>query len=1056
MSGHRHIRDADELRKTVGVNFTDAQLAAITAPWDQPQAIIAGAGSGKTTVMAARVVWLIGHIGVDPEHILGLTFTKKAAGEFASRVRRNLSKLENVSGSETADTSEPTISTYHAFAGSLISEHGLRCGIESDLRVVANASRYQRAIRVINGYPGYLEHVSTHLPTLAPYTLRLGNQLAEHRVTTDELREHDSVLIRELESREIVRGGLTGSLKESVISTANQRIELSYLVDAYRQAKADDGVMDFSDQMAWGAQIAEVDEVAADLRTRFHAVLLDEYQDTSVAQRDLLMALFSGGSVHTGARTGHPVTAVGDPAQSIYGWRGASATNLVQFIDDFPAEANTNLFTLRETRRCAPEIIDVANRIAQDYYRTSEVVVPLQAAPTNPSGNITAALHADIDAEIAGLVEHVLACHREGTAWSQIGILVRNGSEIGELVTALRGAGVPVEVLGLTGLLWQPAVRDVLSVLELLHDVTANPATIRLLSGPRWRIGQRDLALLGRRAADLARGEHNRQDDHETDLQSRLDEAVAGVDPSETVSLLDAVEDPGPIPLSAEARERLGEFAGILTGLRAHIGEPLTELARRVIHVLGIDLELMVAGDRLAGDDLAAFIDVVANYSQQDRYASLAGLLAYLRAETDHDSGLDRAEISSADAVQVLTAHKAKGLEWDAVVLPFVCDGVFPSNRARPRWVTRGDEIPVALRGDAAGLADIADWTGKEQKAYEAATKDEALMEERRLAYVSVTRARRSLYVSGHRWGRIQTPRKLSPYLETVCDWLAENGLEPLCWAEEPDDDETNPLLENNTRIEWPAPLVGMELRERAAAEVRAWQQGTATAPPSDDDDTEGAASLTRIDEQLDVLLRDERSQRRIVQLPDTLSATQTMSLMKDEQAFAQNLARPMPRRPNQAARFGTRFHAWVEAHYSRPELFDPADLPGRSELDIADDDELAELTAKFAVGPFGQREPYAVEEPFSIVLAEQQIVGRIDAVYFDGDTYEVVDFKTNRRPDADPMQLAIYRLAWAELTDVDPSSVVAAFYYVRLDDVDYMTKLPGRADLERQLRQRD
>src|SRR5699024_2414728 len=197
-----------------------------------------------------------------------------------------------------------------------------------------------------------LDHVNTTVPTTVNDMLHLDGQLAEHLVTTEQLREHDTAVIRELESTPVTRGGLTGTLQREAIEAARKRVELSHLIDAYRQAKADDGVMDFSDQMSWGAQLAALDEVAADMRARFTAVLLDEYQDTSVAQRDLLVSLFSGPAAEPvpaqqtsqqnplqqprqqpRQQHSHSVTAVGDPAQSIYGWRGASATNLVLFID---------------------------------------------------------------------------------------------------------------------------------------------------------------------------------------------------------------------------------------------------------------------------------------------------------------------------------------------------------------------------------------------------------------------------------------------------------------------------------------------------------------------------------------------------------------------------------------------------------------------------------------------------------------------------------------------------------------------------------------------------
>jgi DNA helicase-2/ATP-dependent DNA helicase PcrA len=187
--------------------------------------------------------------------------------------------------------------------------------------------------------------------------------------------------------------------------------------------------------------------------------------------------------------------------------------------------------------------------------------------------------------------------------------------------------------------------------------------------------------------------------------------------------------------------------------------------------------------------------------------------------------------------------------------------------------------------------------------------------------------------------------------------------------------------------------------------------------------------------------------------LPASLSATTVLELSKDPAKLARHLARPMPRQPSPAARFGTRFHAWVEAHYGQQVLLDPTDLPGRGDVDLASDAELDEVIELFRKGPFGDRTPHAIEAPFSIVLAGQQVIGRIDAVFKQDGRFEVVDWKTNRTESADPLQLAVYRLAWAELNGIDPDDVDAAFYYVRLGTVQRFgrgfAELPGREALE-------
>jgi DNA helicase-2/ATP-dependent DNA helicase PcrA len=157
-----------------------------------------------------------------------------------------------------------------------------------------------------------------------------------------------------------------------------------------------------------------------------------------------------------------------------------------------------------------------------------------------------------------------------------------------------------------------------------------------------------------------------------------------------------------------------------------------------------------------------------------------------------------------------------------------------------------------------------------------------------------------------------------------------------------------------------------------------------------------------------------------------------------------------MPRPPSAAARFGTRFHAWVEARFGQQQILDPDDLPGRADTEISSDTELSELIKHFESGPFAERIPVALEASFSLVVLGQVVRGRIDAVYDEGDGDLVVDWKTGHDRAADPLQLAIYRVAWAELVGLPVDRVTAAFYYVRFGELVVPQQLPGRAEIER------
>jgi len=1042
----RFVRDQTHLCELFGIPFSPEQLAAITAPHDGPSLISAGAGSGKTTVMAARVVWLVGHHGIAPGRVLGLTFTKKAAAELGQRVRSGLLGMgDSTAIAELFDAEgEPTISTYHAFAGALIDEHGLRLGIEPGQTVETDALRFQRAARVVRRYRAPLPNLTTKLTATIERVLALDANLSEHLVSLEELRAFEQGTIDAIDRLD---APTVDVLKARDV--ARERLDLTNLVAAYRGDKQVSGVMDFSDQMAWGAALAlQRPEVGELLRERFEIVLLDEYQDTSVTQRKMLQGLFSGPDAEHGR--GHALSAVGDPAQAIYGWRGASSDNMAYFREHFPtstgpADGTTGpVFGLRTSRRCHPDVLAIANRVAQPFYDDFKQLEPLTAPDGDPgTAEVTVARYLTVSEEFDMLVDQVVEARLRDPD-EEIAILLRRGAEMARLTTALRARGVDAEVVGLAGLLSLPHVVDVVSLLELTADATANPAMLRLLAGERFRIGPRDLALLGDRAGFLARAYDVESDQS---LASRLSDAVAGTDPTEMVSLSDAVEDPGLGGYSAEARSRFDEFARLLRAMRQSTGSSVADRVLLAIRLLDLDIETRLLGTG-AADDLAALVEVAGEVGGREGTDSLTGFLAYLRAEDEQGQGLEVPARARPGAVQVLTIHAAKGLEWDRVFLPFVVGGQFPSSQSRDRWTSNPKGFPYPLRGDANVLPVLNGWTRADIQELVAAFQYDEYLEEVRLGYVACTRARRALHVSGHWWGRDQKhPLKASSFLEAIVVGVRELGHPVLAWAEPPPG-PPNPETEQDP-VEWPRPPGALPARRAAADLVRA---GSASVGEGSDGAVEWA-TLAELDAEIEALRAEHERlvAAREVALPMSLSATAVLGLVADADDFARQLARPMPRQPSAAARLGTRFHAWVEAHYGQQQvLLDPTDLPGRGDVDLASDAELNEVIAQFRSGPYGDRTPAAIEAPFSIVLGGQQVIGRIDAVFERDGVWEVVDWKTNRAATADPLQLAVYRLAWAEMNGLDLADVTGAFYYVRLGEVQRFDDLPGRDELER------
>lgn len=1042
---------------------SDQQWAAISAPLE-PALVVAGAGSGKTSLMAARVVQLVASGLVEPGQVLGLTFTTKAAAELRARIR---SALTVAGFLDDPDVLEPTVATYNSYASGLLTEHGLRIGHEPDTRVLADASRYQLAARVVARHTAPVQHLTDHPETVIQYVLALDSAMSEHLVSAEQVRDFDQAERRGFVAaiaEEEAGAHRSTYVKASAqaVSAIDRRAELLELVAAYREAKQRHGVMDFSDQIALSARLAsEQPDVATLEREKFRVVLLDEYQDTSVAQAVLLRRLFSGPDADHGR--GHPVTAVGDPNQAIYGWRGASVSNIVHFGDDFPradGSADVATYPLSVNRRSDERILEVANELAAPLYAATPGVQPLQSKPDAGRGTVTALVHEHGAAELAWLVAEVRRAHdaMPTPAWSEIGVLVRDNAHAAEVFDELSRADIPVEIVGLNGLLRLPEVAEVVATLRLLHDVTANDALLTLLTGPRWAIGPRDLALLGRRAAELTGG---RARGRATDVVEELDRAVAGNDPAELAALCDALDDPGDAGYSAEARDRFALLSAELRHLRAHAGEPLLDLVRRIIDACGIDIELAAAVSPAAAarrDNLDLFVKAVAEFSAVDGEVTLPALIAYLTAEDELGTGLDIATPTEADSVKLLTVHRAKGLEWDVVFVVGAGESRFPTTTARSLWTSSPSVLPNPLRGDARDLAQLSGYDKAALDRFRAESRAVDQAEELRLGYVAFTRARHELAVSSYLWGFRATPFGPSPYQETVRACMARWGEQPEPWCEKPPAKTPNPYADAGQVAPWPvtARTQESELRVRAAAIVRAAIERRTQQPDSDEPeelDTVDASLVAQWDADLERLVAEAEAEHAAaieVPMPSSLSATSVARLRDDPDGFVAELVRPMPRRPSPAARFGTRFHAWVEARFGQQQVIDPDELPGRADAGIEDARDLEQLIANFEAGPFGERVPHAVEAPFALVVAGQVIRGRIDAVYAEPDgRWLVVDWKTNRDQTADPLQLAIYRVAWSELAGVPVEQVDAAFCYVRSGDVVQPDALAGREELE-------
>lgn len=1091
----------------------------------EPRLVIAGAGSGKTATMADRVVWLVANGWVRPEEVLGVTFTRKAAGELASRIRAKLAALQRLAAQDTGnvifpaglfdyDGLEPKVSTYHSYANSIVSDHGLRLGVERDVVLLGAAQSWQLASEVVEAYDGEYEHFTSAKSTLVSAVIQLAGECSEH--LQDPAQVQDWILQQVAEYE-----GLPFSIKakknpsQPALTMARRlrtRASVADMVCRYNQAKRTRGALDFGDLVALAARVArEVPQAGEFERKRYKVVLLDEFQDTSHAQLVLFSRLFGGG---------HAVTAVGDPNQSIYGFRGASAGQLFHFVQEFPVRQADGAYVPAPTSylttawRNGRNILSAANVIAAPLSggigqhvagqgAATPAVPPLQPSPAAVDGGVVLARFGSDEDEASALAEDVIRYKATDFVVSAepappaIAVLCRRRAQMETVRKAFEARGIAYEIVGLGGLLDTPEIVDLVSTLRVLADPGRSDSLMRLLAGARWRIGPADLMAFRDWSSFLARrreqqrgrpvnagpqggvpGLHGGNDGPfaEVDVPQDADPVESDIsDGSSLVEALDWLPQDGWVSangrsLTAGARERLGKLSSELRHLRRHLGDDLTTLLGEVERSMLLDIEVAAkpgVSIHQARRNLDAFQDAAAGFLQTAQRVDILAFLSWLEAAAAEENGLDGAPSEvNHEAVQLLTVHASKGLEWDVVFVPGLNAGAFPSDRDS-RWSSGSAALPWPLRGDRADLPqwdldqpDQKGWLDSEA-VFKSDVQAHAESEERRLAYVAYTRAKHVLWISSAAWVGSRSGRT------EMSKFLAE--LEPLvdcrvasvhrASVDEASLPEESPLTQDLEVAQWPYdplegpidPRTGTRLRlfrgrrgimEAAASAVRRGPLGgeLLTTDPAagrhQESGLRGAAARWAEEASLLLERRAAEDGSREVHLPAHISASTLVELGEDSKAVLARLRRPVPREPGMSARKGTAFHSWVEEHFGSAGMLDLGDLPW-ADTDVDAGLGLEELQASFLASEWAGRIPTHVEVPLETRVGPVVVRGRVDAVFQDASgRWELVDWKTGRRPSPTQLkhkavQLAVYRLAWSRLRGVPLDEVSAAFFYV-------------------------
>jgi DNA helicase-2/ATP-dependent DNA helicase PcrA len=1023
-----------EVREAMGADPTAEQWRAISMPLE-PYVIVAGAGSGKTSVMAARVVYLAlvatgrlpaSHRGVLPGNVLCLTFTVKATEHLTMRVRRALSSIDLPEGEE------PTVLNYHQFAAEVLERYGLMAGIEPGQRVLSSAQRSELCARVLDEQT--FSHVKAEWqPTLIENILILADQMSNHRVSSHEVVAFNRDRLDDLQEYRT----------DHAYRSALQRIELAEAVERFQRLKEKLGVIDFGDQITKALEIVErFPDVAQEYRARYQTALLDEYQDTNVAQAQLISGVFGHG---------FPVTAVGDPDQNIYAWRGASLYNLLQFQDRFLKQDGSppEKLPLYTNFRSGARILEAADTVIASVpsEQRPDPHKQLVAFPPNGDGHVELVKLLDEWTEARWIADRVATLHGEDpkrNPWSSFAVLCRKSRLFGPLQEALAERSIPTEFVGLAGLLTLPEVVEILAYARAAASSMASVSLARILMGPRYRVGFKDLARVGAWAKD--RNYILRDED--------ADEDTPAFAFSEAVERLDEVTY-----LSDEGRARLEEFRDELAELRIEARKPVAEFLAEIIRRTGLLAELEASGevDQAVAKkrNLAAFLDQVQAFSPLEGELTLHAFLDYV----DTVEGADKQEWapvqpSGENSVKVMTIHQAKGLEFDTVFIPGLAEGILPDLQIHHNPVERGKSLDFELRGDRDILPSF-ERLGKVLSTFKAELKKQEEIEERRTFYVALTRARKRLQVTGAHWygDDVRSPKRPSSFFDELADWGEVAGHATVDRG--PDVTDENPLTGYRERFvrDWPGPARREEPDELFP---EGWRQAALAAQAAQSDGGVGSwvhPAMASLDPQereryadgskavrllAEHLIEREREVPGIPPRPGTVSVGNIVEYERCPKRFYWTAVRPLPRFSGPAARIGTQIHAWIERRSTgQASLIDLDEQPDLSAEELAGEPgKIERLQRTFGESRFAGVVPLFAERPFLLNVGGFVVAGRIDAIFGVADgQWEVVDYKTGRRPPAEDeqagLQLDLYALACTDVWRKAPQDLTLTYFYL-------------------------
>ncbi len=626
------------------------QQAAVTHV-DGPLMIVAGAGTGKTTVITHRIAWLIEQGHAKPEEILALTFTDKAAGEMEERVDRLL----------PYGYVDLQISTFHAFAEKLLRDYGVEIGLSRDFRLVNELDAWLLARQHFDRFE--LDH---YRPLGNP--TKYIRSLLTHFSRAKDVGVDPDAYQATIEARFADQD--SAQADEATTSEIKRLRELAGAYRTYQQILLEHDCLDFGDLMLYTLKLLKDRPAVRDIiRARFKFVLVDEFQDTNDAQYEIVREI---------ASPKNNLTVVGDDDQSIYKFRGASLANILRFETDFPAARHV---VLTSNYRSAQRILDHAYDFIQhnnpnrlEVTSSRSLSKKLQASKDLKA--TVEHLHAlTSEEEVATVVRKILALREAEpeVEWSDFAILVRSNSAGTDFAQALERHQIPYQFLALSGLYTKPAVLDMLAFLRVIDHVFDSPSFYRLLTSPVVGVSERGVMELNRLAARKGKSLYE---------ACEMAQSFSRLDPSDEELIHELIQKISAWQRQARTR-KVGELLVMIAKESGYL-EHVNSMDER--HKIETFSHLQQLYQRLKAFERSSEHPILHNFLKEFAHERDAGEEGSLSVDLE----------SGPDLVRIMTIHAAKGLEFRYVFIVNLVAQKFPT-----RAMKDAIELPEGLGSQA-------------------------------------------------------------------------------------------------------------------------------------------------------------------------------------------------------------------------------------------------------------------------------------------------------------------------------------------------------------------